>query len=143
VKTHCGFSSYIYIPYSVRRCILAHVHCSRLKYYYQTNFVVDCNTPDNIAPLLARELLVTTLGPVFDVAYERTLFTTTIFGLADTEEPKQMISIDEFPSLYELIIRRYNLLPSVCPESVFDVCNSDDDQFLTDKEIIDCGRTQP
>ena len=85
--------------------------------------------------------MVTILGPVFDVAYEKTLFSTTIFELFDTEEPKQMISMNEFPSLYELIIRRYNLLPSVCPESVFDVCNANGDQFLSEKEMIDC--TQP
>jgi len=75
------------------------------------------------------------------VAYQRTIFSTTIFPLFDTDDPKQMLSMTEFPPLYELLIRRYNLLPSVCPESVFDACNSNGDQFLSEEELMDCGRS--
>ena len=108
---------------------ITYLHVS---YYY----FLDCNTVDDTASLLARELLATHLA--LNIPIVRTIFSNDIFPIADTEEPRRQLDINEFPILYELIAHHYNFLPSVCPESVFESCNTDDDLFLSISEMISC-----
>ena len=45
----------------------------------------------------------------------------------------------EFQMLYARMIELYNVLPSVCPQSVFQLCNTDGDQFVSLDEVYVCG----
>lgn len=104
--------------------------------YLHVSYYLDCDTVDDTASLLARELLATHLA--LNIPIVRTTFSNDIFPIADIEEPRRQLDINEFPILYELIAHQYNFLPSVCPESVFESCNTDDDLFLSISEIISC-----
>jgi len=59
--------------------------------------------------------------------------------MADTAEPTGLLDITEFPVLYELMAHHHNFLPSVCPESVFESCNNNDDLFLSADEMFNCA----
>jgi len=92
-----------------------------------------------MATLLGKELLVARLQPVFRTPLIRTRFSDSIFPFADREEPKGELSVDEFPILYDKLVEQYNMLPSVCPGSIFELCNSNGDQFVSEVEIFTCG----
>lgn len=69
----------------------------------------------------------------------RDRFANSIFPFSDREEPRGMLSMGEFRMFYARTIEFYNVLPSVCPESVFELCNSNSDQFISLDEVIKCG----
>jgi len=100
---------------------------------------LDCDTPDDTATLLARELLVSQLQPVFTDLISRDRFANSIFPFADRQKPRGMLDSSEFRMFYVRTIELYNVLPSVCPESVFELCNTDGDQFISLDEVIKCG----
>lgn len=89
--------------------------------------------------MLASELLVSQLQPVFADIITRDQFTKSIFPFADRTDPRDLLDVTEFRILYARAIEQYNILPSVCPESVFELCNTDDDLFISLDEVIRCG----
>ena len=99
----------------------------------------DCDTKDDTATLLASELLVSQLQPVFTNIIARDQFATSVFPFSDREEPRGLLDINEFQMLYARTIELYNVLPSVCPQSVFELCNTDGDQFVSLDEVYICG----
>ena len=101
--------------------------------------LLDCNTPDDTAVLLASELLVSQLQPVFADIISRGRFENSDFPFSDREDPKGLLSMTEFQMLYGRMIELYNVLPSVCPQSVFELCNTDGDQFISLEEVFVCG----
>lgn len=104
-----------------------------------TGVVPYCNTPDDTAVLLASELLVSQLQPVFADIISRGRFENSDFPFSDREDPKGLLSMTEFQMLYGRMIELYNVLPSVCPQSVFELCNTDGDQFISLEEVFVCG----
>jgi len=99
----------------------------------------DCDTIDVMATLLAKELLAARLQPVFRTPLIRTRFSDSIFPFADRQDPKGALNMDEFTILYDRLVQQYNVLPSVCPESVFELCNGNNDLFVSEEEIFTCG----
>ena len=99
----------------------------------------DCDTVDDTAVLLASELLVSQLQPVFGDVVSREQFANSVFPFSDRQDPRGFLNLDEFQMLYARLIELYNILPSVCPQSVFTLCNSNDDLFITLEEVISCG----
>ena len=102
-------------------------------------FYLDCDTVDDTATLLASELLVSQLQPVFADPVSRDQFAKSVFPFSDRQNPRDLLSLDEFQMLYARIIELYNVLPSVCPQSVFELCNSGDDLFISLEEVFSCG----
>ena len=100
---------------------------------------LDCDTPDDTATLLASELLVSQLQPVFADIVSRDQFGNSVFPFSDRQDPRDFLNLDEFQMLYARIIELYNVLPSVCPRSVFELCNSNNDLFITLEEVFSCG----
>ena len=92
-----------------------------------------------MATLLAKEILVAKLQPVFRTPLIRTRFSDSIFPFADRQEPIGVLSLDEFLILYDKLVQQYNMLPSVCAGSIFQLCNSNEDQFVSEAEIFTCG----
>ena len=89
--------------------------------------------------MLSSELLVSQLQPVLSDAIGKTRFESSDFRFADRNTPRNLLGMNEFRILYGRIISLYNVLPSVCPESVFELCNTNSDQFISLEEFIKCA----